>query len=154
MTDPFITLLAEIALWTEVAARVPAWFDGLLVMGQAEPQDLNWFQRILTNPLVLPIGLFLVFYLTFLAPERRRKAEEAKRMAALKKNDRVVTVGGMHGTIVSAPADGNVVTLRIDESNNTRVKLNRNAIASVVEPSADKKEPKDKSSDADSKESA
>lgn len=53
-------------------------------------------------------------------------------MSALKKNDRIVTIGGIHGTIVSAPPDSKVVTIRIDESSNARIKLNRTAIAAVV----------------------
>ena len=67
-----------------------------------------------------------------LMPERRRKAEEAKMMSAIKKNDRIVTVGGIHGTIVAAPPESSVVTIRIDENSNTRIKINRSAIASVV----------------------
>jgi preprotein translocase subunit YajC len=108
----------------------------------AEP-EMSPIQRILFHPLVLPIGLFLLFYMTFIAPERRRKAEEAKLMSSLKKNDRVVTIGGIHGTIVAAAADSKVVTLKIDESGNTRIKVNRSAIASVLAPSSESKDSTD-----------
>ncbi len=36
--------------------------------------------------------------------------------STLKKNDRIITIGGIHGTVVAAPADSNVVTIRIDEN--------------------------------------
>lgn len=98
----------------------------------------DFLTGLLSNPLILPVGLLVIFYLTFIAPERRRRAEEAKMMAALKKNDRVVTVGGIHGTVVAAAPDGDVVTLRIDESSNTRIKVNRTAIAKIVTASKDK----------------
>ncbi|QDT09919.1 preprotein translocase subunit YajC [Stieleria marina] len=101
----------------------------------APAAELTGIQKILGNPLILPIGLFLIFYLTFLAPERKRKAEEAKLMSSLEKNDRVITVGGIHGTVVST-GEG-VVTLKIDEGGNTRIKINRSAIASKIQ---DKKE--------------
>ncbi|MGB7346121.1 MAG: preprotein translocase subunit YajC [Pirellulaceae bacterium] len=103
--------------------------------GAAPAEELSGIQKILSNPLILPIGLFLIFYLTFLAPERKRKAEEAKMMSTLEKNDRVITVGGIHGTVVST-GDG-VVTLRIDENGNTRIKVNQTAIATKIQ---DKKE--------------
>ncbi len=82
-----------------------------------------------------------------LAPERRRKAEEAKKMSALQKNDRVITIGGIHGVIVSASPDSDVITIRTDEGGNTRVKVNRTAIATVVNPD----ESKDKQSDSKAK---
>ena len=87
------------------------------------------------------MGLFFLFYFIFILPERRKKADEKKMMSAVKKNDRIVTIGGIHGTIVAAPADSNVVTIKIDESSNTRVKLNRSAIATIVpdKESSDKK---------------
>ena len=90
----------------------------------------TFIQNFLNNPLILPVGLFLIFYLTFLGPERRRKAEEAKLMASLQKNDRVITVGGIHGTVV-AVNDG-IVTLRIDEGGNTRIKINRSAVSTKI----------------------
>ncbi len=86
---------------------------------------------ILNNPLTPLVGLFFLFYFIFILPEKRRKAQEASMMSALKKNDRVVTIGGIHGTIVAAPAEGGVVTIRIDENSNTRIKVNRSAIAKV-----------------------
>ena len=59
-------------------------------------------------------------------------------MSSVKKNDRIVTIGGIHGTIVNAPADGDVVTIKIDEGGNTRVKLNRSAISKVIQDGDDK----------------
>ncbi len=106
----------------------------------------DFLTGLLNNPLILPVGLLVIFYLVFIAPERRRRAEEAKMMAALKKNDRVVTVGGIHGTVVATAPDSDVVTLRIDESSNTRIRLNRTAIAKIVTPS---KEKESKSTDSD-----
>lgn len=103
----------------------------LLAQEEAARQP-SAFGKFLENPLTLVMGLVFLFYIIVLMPERRRKAEEAKMMSAIKKNDRIVTVGGIHGTIVAAPAESSVVTIRIDENSNARIKINRSAIASVV----------------------
>jgi len=87
--------------------------------------------QFMENPLFPIVGILLIFYLTLIVPERRRRAEEAKRMAAIGKNDRVVTSGGLHGTVVNAPADSDVVTLRLDESGQVRVKVSRWALRLV-----------------------
>jgi preprotein translocase subunit YajC len=135
--------------FAEAGWRAADWGFALGRLGGVLAQDggdagggiLN---QLVSNPLILPVGLLVIFYLTFIAPERRRRAEEAKMMASLKKNDRVVTVGGIHATVVSVGADSDVVTLKIDESSNTRIKVNRSAIAKIVNP---QKESKDKDKD-------
>ncbi len=101
-------------------------------LAQAAAPEGSAIGTILNNPLLPLVGLFVLFYFIFIVPERRRKAEEAKMMSSLKKNDRIVTVGGIHGTVVAAAADSDVVTIKIDEAGNTRVKLNRSAVASIV----------------------
>ena len=106
--------------------------------GQAAGEPISGIAAILNNPLFPLVGLFILFYFIFIVPERRRKGEEAKMMSSVKKNDRIVTVGGIHGTIVNAPADGDVVTIKIDEAGNTRVKLNRSAISKVIQDGDDK----------------
>jgi preprotein translocase subunit YajC len=105
----------------------------LALLAQDEPaRELTPIQQILGNPLIPIVGLFFLYYFIVLAPERRRKREETLMKSALKKNDRIITIGGIHGTVVAAPADSNVITIRIDESGSTRVKINRSAIATIV----------------------
>ena len=101
---------------------------------QGEPPSL--IVSLFNNPLLFFAGLFFLFYFIVILPERRKKAEEAKMKSALKKNDRIVTIGGIHGTIVSAPQEGSVVTVRIDEQSNTRIKVNRSAVLSVISDKA------------------
>jgi preprotein translocase subunit YajC len=116
ISTPALRLLAQAVDAAPAAAPAPPFGIG----------------AILNNPLFPLVGLFVLFYFIFIVPERRRKADEAKMMTSLKKNDRIVTIGGIHGTVVAAPSDSDVVTIKIDEGGNTRVKLNRSAISRVV----------------------
>lgn len=126
-------------MFFEIAADVLATSSSLLLLAQegGEGPPPSTFQSILRNPMTPLVGLFLLFYFIFILPERRRKSEESQMMSALKKNDRVITIGGIHATVVAAPTDSDVVTVRFDE--NTRVKMNRSAIAKILgEPGSGK----------------
>jgi preprotein translocase subunit YajC len=50
----------------------------------------------------------------------------------LKENDRVVTIGGIYGVVTNVQRDADRVTIRVDESNGTRIKVNMSAIARVL----------------------
>ncbi len=87
---------------------------------------------LFSSPIFLLTGIFILFYLIVLLPEKRRKREFEDLKSAIKKNDRVITAGGIHATVAAAPPDSDVITIRIDESGSTRVKINRSAIATIV----------------------
>jgi preprotein translocase subunit YajC len=50
----------------------------------------------------------------------------------VKENDRVVTIGGIHGVVTNVQRDLDRVTIRIDESTGTKIKVNISAIARVL----------------------
>ena len=50
----------------------------------------------------------------------------------LKKNDRIVTIGGIYGTVVNINSDIDEVTIRVDEGTNTKIRMMRSAISRVV----------------------
>jgi preprotein translocase subunit YajC len=57
----------------------------------------------------------------------RKKQQQHKQMIqSLSKNDRIQTIGGIIGTVVDVRDDE--ITLKIDESNNTKIKIIRSAI--------------------------
>src|SRR4029079_12235153 len=68
-------------------------------------------------PLLL-IGL--LFYFILLRPERRKQKEHGNLLANLKKNDKVVTIGGIYGKVFDVVREQDRVTLKIDEANNTK----------------------------------
>jgi preprotein translocase subunit YajC len=91
------------------------------------------------NPLgsmFLPLALMgLVFYFLLIRPQSKEKKHRAAMLSALKKNDRVVTVGGIVGTVLQVKDDE--VTLKVDESSNTKITFLRSAINTVTAASTE-----------------
>lgn len=78
---------------------------------------------------LLPIAaIFLVFYFLVIAPASKQRKKTADMLSTLKKGDRVVTSGGIYGTIQGVEAD--VVYLKIAE--NVKVRVARSAITGVL----------------------
>ena len=77
----------------------------------------------------LPIvAIGLVFYFLVIAPASKQRKKQAEMLSALKKGDRVLTTGGIYGTIQGVEPDA--VYLKI--ADNVRVKVARSAISGVV----------------------
>ena len=91
----------------------------LMAAPGAEPNPIATFL-----PLVL---IFIVFYFFIIRPQRKKEDERKKMIEAVKKGDRIVTVGGLYGTITQV--DETSVLAQVD--NNTRVRLDKSAIARV-----------------------
>ena len=80
-------------------------------------------------PMVL---MFAAAYFILMRPERRRRAEHEKLLNNLKKNDRVIFGGGIYGTVVNVQKGTNDVTIRVDDSSSTRLRVVRQAITRIV----------------------
>lgn len=85
---------------------------------------------------MLAIGV--LFYFLMMRPEQKQKARIADMQQGLKKNDKVVTIGGIYGTVVNAAKGSEEITLRIDD--NTRMRVERNSVKRVI---SDEKKPPD-----------
>lgn len=84
---------------------------------------------------VLPFGLIiLIFYFFIIRPQNKKQKETEKMLAALKKGDKIVTVGGIHGVISSTKEK--TVIVKVDD--NTKIEFSRAAIATVVADKAEK----------------
>ena len=75
--------------------------------------------------LFFPIAIVLVAYFFILRPEQTRRKKQTQFIDTLKKGDKVVTVGGLHGKVVSI--DGDLVTLDVDRG--TKIKFDKNSIS-------------------------
>jgi preprotein translocase subunit YajC len=84
----------------------------------------------------LPIILiFLIFYLLVLRPHSNKQKELAKAIDALKQGDRVLTSGGIYGTVVGNKEGGAVWVLKI--ADNVKIEVAKTAIAGVVKHGKD-----------------
>jgi len=79
--------------------------------------------------IVILVLIFAMFYFLTIRPQRRRQKEQQRLVEELKKGDRVITIGGIHGTVDST--DEESVTLKV-ESGTLRVA--KGAIARKTNP--------------------
>ncbi len=95
--------------------------------------------QTLYNPIALGpeatlyVGLILmvvVYSYVMLTGSRREKRKRQDMLSAIKKNDRVMTIGGIIGAVVSV--GDNEVTLKVDESANVKITVIRAAIQKVL----------------------
>jgi len=79
-------------------------------------------------PMIVVIG---ILYFLIIRPQQRQAKEHRELVDNLKNGDRIITQGGIHGTVVSIKAG--IVQVKI--ADNVRVDVNRTAIAQVLQPS-------------------
>ena len=84
---------------------------------------------------LLPFLLIIViFYLFLIRPQNKKQKETQKMLDALKKGDKVITIGGIHGTVSSVKE--NTVIVKVDDD--CKLEFNRTAISSVELTEAEK----------------
>ena len=74
--------------------------------------------------------MFVVMYFLLIRPQGREQKRKQQLLGSLKKNDQVVTIGGIIGTIASVSEESREVTLKVDD--NTRIKVQRSSIQGLL----------------------
>lgn len=97
--------------------------------GQADP-------FILMMPF---LAMVVLWFVLIRGPQKREQASREAMLSALKKNDKVVTIGGMIGTVANVSADGQEVTLKVDD--NTRIRMIRSSIQRVLSGEGEPEKP-------------
>jgi len=80
--------------------------------------------------------MFVVFYFFMIRPQMKKQKEQTKFREAVAKGDKVVTLGGIHGKIVSMNDDNTFIL----ESEGTRLRLDKSAISMEATKSINKSE--------------
>ncbi len=91
------------------------------------------------SPFSLLPGLLMIavlFYFLMIRPERRKQATHRSLLEALKKNDRVVTAGGIYGVVTNVQRENDEVTIKVDESTNTKLRVTFGSIVRVITDTA------------------
>ena len=86
------------------------------------------------------MAVMLLYFLMTAKPKNKAPAKISEMLATLKKNDQVVTAGGILGTVVNYRSDAEFVTLRIDDTTNSRIQVLANSIVRVVSDEDAKKD--------------
>jgi len=87
--------------------------------------------------LVPVLMMFVIFYILVFRPQAKARKQHEQMVKNLKKNDEVVTTGGLFGTVVNVKSEA--ITLRIAE--NVRVDVEPSAIVRLVNPKPQGSEP-------------
>jgi len=82
--------------------------------------------------LTLWLPIILLFYWFLIRPQRREQSTRMGMLAALKKNDRVLTVGGVYGVVVNVHREADEVTIKVDETTNTKLCVTLGSITRVL----------------------
>jgi preprotein translocase subunit YajC len=89
---------------------------------------------------LIPFALIIgIFYFFIIRPQNKKQKETQRMLSAIKKGDRVVTIGGLHGVIQSVKES--TVIVKVDE--NTKLEFGRSAISSVTAQAKDDKDDKE-----------
>jgi preprotein translocase subunit YajC len=87
----------------------------------------------LANPAIWLVGMFLIMYFMMIRPQQKQRREREAMLNSLKRGDRVVTSGGLHGTITNIT--DTTVTLRCDQ---VKLEFDRTAVGRVLAAGPDK----------------
>jgi preprotein translocase subunit YajC len=78
--------------------------------------------------LLVVVGLFVLFWLLLIRPQRRRQAAQAEMIAGLRVGDEIVTAGGLYGDITELAEDEVLVEI----ADGVEVRVARRAVAGVM----------------------
>ncbi|HCK08683.1 MAG: preprotein translocase subunit YajC [Gemmatimonadetes bacterium] len=77
------------------------------------------------------ILMFVIMYFLLIRPQYKKQKEQQSMIDALKKGDRVVTNGGMHGSIVGVKEKEGIIVLQV--AKDVKIEISRGAVSKVVE---------------------
>ncbi len=90
------------------------------------------------NPMVTFGGIIImvaVFYFVFFRANSKTKKKRTDMLSGIKKNDKVMTIGGIIGTVTSVR--DREVTIKVDETTNTKMTFTKDAVRTIVTEESD-----------------
>ena len=82
----------------------------------------------LMSTIIMFGAIFVIFYFMIIRPQQKRAKERDKMLSNMQKGDKIITSGGLHGTI--AGIDEKTVLLNVGD--NIKLKFERTAIATIT----------------------
>ena len=99
-----------------------------LIFLQAAPTGPQSTSEMFANLMPMLIFFMVAMYLFIIRPQRKQEKEKKQLLESIKKNDRVVTVGGMHGTVTSVKSE----TVTLSVADKVQLKFNKGSIQTVL----------------------
>jgi preprotein translocase subunit YajC len=88
------------------------------------------------SSLALPVLMIVIFYFLLIRPQQKREKERQKLLKGMEKGDRVLTRGGIFGTIVGVKPEENIAIVKI--ADDVKVEVAISTIETVLNKSASK----------------
>ncbi|MCA9398716.1 MAG: preprotein translocase subunit YajC [Candidatus Omnitrophica bacterium] len=85
-------------------------------------------ENLFQSAIVPYLLIFLIFYFLIIKPQQKKQKEQKEMLQNLKKNQQVVTAGGIHGTIVSVKEK--TVVVRVDDS--VKIEFDKESVSAVI----------------------
>ncbi len=95
-----------------------------------------------SNPMMqflpLMIIMFAVMYFLIIRPQKQKEKKRLSMISNVRKQDRIVTAGGVHGVVTSVKE--NEVIIRIDDTKDVKIRIDKSAVTSVSVPKGEQEE--------------
>ncbi len=103
---------------------------------------MNFLMAAQGNPMMqflpLLIIMFAIMYFLIIRPQKTKEKKRLAMISNVRKQDKIVTTGGMHGVVASVKE--NEVIVRVDDTKDVKVKIDKSAIASLTAPRDEKED--------------
>ncbi len=94
------------------------------------------------NPMMqflpLMVIMFAVMYFLIIRPQKQKEKKRQEMMSNVRKQDRIITAGGVHGVVVSVKESE--VIVRVDDAKDVKMKIDKSALTSVSAPRGEKED--------------
>lgn len=95
-----------------------------------------------SNPMMqflpLMIIMFAVMYFLIIRPQKQKEKKRLEMISNVRKQDRIITVGGVHGVVTSVKE--NEIIVRVDDAKDVKLKIDKSAVTSISPPKGEQEE--------------
>lgn len=117
----------------DLFARIPLLFAQAQNAPPAGGGSPNSFLSLLPY-----LGIPLIFYFVMFRPQQQQERKRRQAIDALKKNDKVLTAGGIFGTVVSIDNERGRIVLRVDDERSVKLAFSKASISQVLDSPSEK----------------
>lgn len=100
-----------------------------IVLAQDPGQPPGPSGLVMLAPLLV---MGVLYFMIVHRPQRREQTERMAMLSNLKKNDHVLLSSGIYGVVTNVRPDADEVTVRVDETSNTRLRVTRASVARII----------------------